>query len=124
MTFLDLPILLPQIKAGNLKPIAVGSPQRAATAKDVPTTAEVGMPEVLAENWYGMVAPGATPPAIIAALNKIATEAMRDPAVKEKLATQGADLIGDTPEQFRTFIASETAKWAKVIKDAGIQTEK
>ena len=124
MTFLDLPILLPQIKAGSLKPIAVGSPQRAATAKDVPTTAEVGMPEVLAENWYGMVAPGATPPAIIAALNKIATEAMRDPAVKEKLATQGADLIGDTPEQFRTFIASETAKWAKVIKDAGIQTEK
>ena len=124
MTFLDLPILLPQIKAGNLKPIAVGSPQRAATAKDVPTTAEVGMPEVLAENWYGMVAPGATPPAIIAALNKIATEAMRDPAVKEKLATQGADLIGDTPEQFRAFIASETAKWAKVIKDAGIPTEK
>jgi tripartite-type tricarboxylate transporter receptor subunit TctC len=124
MTFLDLPILLPQIKAGNLKPIAVGSPQRAATAKDVPTTAEVGMPEVLAENWYGMVAPGATPPAIIAALNKIATEAMRDPAVKEKLATQGAELIGDTPEHFRTFIASETAKWAKVIKDAGIPTEK
>jgi tripartite-type tricarboxylate transporter receptor subunit TctC len=124
MTFLDLPILLPQIKAGNLKPIAVGSPQRAATAKDVPTTAEVGMPEVLAENWYGMVAPGATPPAIIAALNKIATEAMRDPAVREKLATQGAELIGDTPEHFRTFIASETAKWAKVIKDAGIPTEK
>jgi tripartite-type tricarboxylate transporter receptor subunit TctC len=91
---------------------------------DVPTTAEVGMPEVLAENWYGMIAPGATPPAIIAALNKIATEAMRDPAVKEKLAVQGADLIGDTPEDFRAFIASETAKWAKVIKDANIQTEK
>jgi len=124
MTFLDLPILLPQIKAGSLKPIAIGSPQRAAAAMDVPTTAEVGMPEVLAENWYGMVAPGATPPAIIAALNKIATEAIRDPAVKEKLATQGADLIGDTPEHFRTFIASETTKWAKVIKDANIQTEK
>ena len=90
MTFLDLPILLPQIKAGSLKPIAIGSPQRAATAMDVPTTAEVGMPEVLAENWYGMVAPGATPPAIIAALNKIATEAMRDPAVKEKLADPGS----------------------------------
>ena len=124
MTFLDLPILLPQIKAGSLKPIAIGSPHRAAAAMDVPTTAEVGMPEVLAENWYGMVAPGATPPAIIAALNKIATEAVRDPAVNEKLATQGADLIGDTPEHFRTFIASETAKWAKVIEDAGIPTEK
>ena len=74
---------------------------------DVPTTAEVGMPDVLAENWYGMVAPGATPPAIVAALNRIATEAMRDPAVKEKLASQGAELIGDTPEHFRGFIEAE-----------------
>ena len=91
---------------------------------DVPTTAEVGMPDVLAENWYGMVAPGATPPAIIAALNKIATEAVRDPVVKEKLSSQGLELVGDTPEHFRSFIEAESAKWAKVIKDAGIQTEK
>ena len=124
MTFLDLPILLPQIRAGSLKAIAIGSPQRAATAMDVPTTAEVGMPDVLAENWYGMVAPGATPPAIIAALNKIATEAMRDPAVKEKLSSQGLELVGDTPEHFRSFIEAESAKWAKVIKDAHIPTEK
>ena len=124
MTFLDLPILLPQIKAGALRAIALGAPQRAATAPDVPTTAEVGMPNVLAENWYGMVAPGGTPPAIIAALNKIATEAMRDPRVKEKLAIQGAELVGDTPEHFRGFIESETAKWAEVIKDAGVETTK
>ena len=54
----------------------------------------------------------------------IATEAMRDPTVKEKLASQGAELIGDTPEHFRGFIAAEIAKWAKVIRDAGIATEK
>jgi tripartite-type tricarboxylate transporter receptor subunit TctC len=124
MTFLDLPILLPQIKSGALRAIALGAPQRAATAPDVPTTAEVGMPNVLAENWYGMVAPGGTPPAIIAALNKIATEAMRDPTVKEKLAIQGAELVGDTPERFRGFIESETAKWAEVIKEAGVETTK
>jgi tripartite-type tricarboxylate transporter receptor subunit TctC len=82
------------------------------------------MPDVLAENWYGMVAPGATPPAIIAALNRIATEAIRDPAVKEKLAGQGLELIGDTPEHFRGFIEAESAKWAKVIRDAHIPTEK
>jgi tripartite-type tricarboxylate transporter receptor subunit TctC len=124
MTFLDLPALLPQIRAGALRPIAIGSPQRAPTAMDVPTTAEVGMPDLLAENWYGMVAPAATPPAIVAALNRIATEAMRDPAVKEKLASQGAELIGDTPEHFLGFIDAETRKWAKVIKDAGVATEK
>jgi len=124
MVFLDLPVLLPQIRAGGLRAIALGAPQRAPTAIDVPTTAEVGVPDVLAENWYGMLAPAGTPPAIIARLNEIATEAMRDPAVKEKLAVQGAELVGDSPEHFRAFIESETAKWAKVIKDAGVPTEK
>ena len=57
MTFLDLPAILPHIKSGALRPIALGAPQRAPTAPDVPTTGELGMPEVLAENWYGMIAP-------------------------------------------------------------------
>ncbi len=124
MAFLDLPVLLPQIKAGSLRGIAIGSPQRAPTAMEVPTTAEAGMPDLRVENWYGMVAPAKTPPSIVAALNKIATEAMRDPAVKEKLASQGAELMGDSPEHFRGFIETEIAKWAKVIKDAGVATEK
>jgi tripartite-type tricarboxylate transporter receptor subunit TctC len=124
MVFLDLPVLLPQIKAGALHPIALGAPERAPTAMDVPTTAEVGMPDVLAENWYGMLAPAGTPPAIVAKLNQVTTEAMRDPAVKEKLAVQGAELIGDSPDHFHAFMESEIARWAKVIKDAGVPTEK
>jgi tripartite-type tricarboxylate transporter receptor subunit TctC len=124
MAFLDLPALLPQIKAGTVRAIALGAPERAPTAMEVPTTAEAGMPDLLAENWYGMVAPAGTPPAIVASLNKITAEAMRDPAVKAKLAVQGAELVGDTPEHFRGFIEAETAKWAKVIKDAGVATEK
>jgi tripartite-type tricarboxylate transporter receptor subunit TctC len=124
MVFLDLPVLLPQIKAGKLKPIAVGAPQRVASAPDVPTTAEAGMPNLLTENWYGMVAPAKTPPNIVAALNKAAVEAMKDPAVIEKLSSQGAILAGDSPEHFAAFIDSETKKWAKVIKDAGVQTTK
>ena len=124
MVFLDLPVLLPQIKAGKIKPIAVGAPKRVAGAPDVPTTAEVGMPNLLTENWYGMVAPAKTPPQVIAALNKAAVEAMKDPAVIDKLASQGATLVGNTPDEFRAYIASETAKWAKVIKDAGVQTTK
>ena len=124
MTFLDLPAILPHIRSGMLKPIALGTTARAPTAPDVPTTVELGMPELRIENWYGMVAPAGTPPAIVATLNKITTTALADPAVKEKLAEQGLTTVGDTPEQFRAFIASETAKWAKVIKDAGVQTSK
>ena len=124
MTFLDLPVILPQIKAGNLRPIALGAKTRAPQAPDVPTTAEVGMPDLLIENWYGMVAPSATPPDIIAKLNRITTEAMSDPNVKEKLADQGLTLVPQTPDQFRDYIAAETKKWAKVIKDAGVETSK
>jgi tripartite-type tricarboxylate transporter receptor subunit TctC len=124
MVFLDLPILLPQIKAGGVRAIALGAPVRAPTAMDVPTTTEVGMPDLQAENWYGMVAPAGTPAPIVERLNQIVTEAMRDPAVKEKLAVQGAELIGDSPEHFHAFMESETARWAKVIKDAGVVIEK
>ena len=66
MVFLDLPVLLPQIKAGTLRPIAIGSPERAPTAMEVPTLTEVGMPDLRIENWYGMVAPAGTPAPIVA----------------------------------------------------------
>lgn len=124
MVFLDLPILLPQINAGKLKPIAVGTPNRVPSAPNVPTTTEVGMAGLQTENWYGMVAPAKTPPAIVAALNKATVEALKDPDVISKLSSQGAILVGDTPDQFRAFIGTEIAKWAKVIKDAGVHTEK
>ena len=65
MAFLDLPVILPHIKAGILRPIALGAPKRAPTSPDVPTTAEVGMPDLLIENWYGMIAPGGTPEKIV-----------------------------------------------------------
>src|SRR6185312_12763312 len=123
MVFLDLPILLPQIRSGGLRAIAIGAPERAPTAMDVPTTTELGMPELQAENWYGMVAPAGTPAPIVERLNQIATEAMHDPDVNEKLAIQGATLVGDSPAHFHAFIESEIARWAKVIKDAGVVTE-
>ena len=124
MTFLDLPVLLPHIKAGTLRGIALGAPQRAPTAPDVPTTAEVGMPDLLIENWYGMIAPAKTPDTVVAAINRIANEAMADPGVKAKLADQGLTVAGDTPEHFRLYIEAETKKWAKVIKDAGLEMVK
>jgi tripartite-type tricarboxylate transporter receptor subunit TctC len=122
MAFLDVPAVLAQVDAGTLRAIAVAAPERVPSAPNVPTAAEAGLPGLLAENWYGMVAPAHTPPSIVAALNKAALEAMQDPGVSSKLLSQGATLAGDTPDQFRAFIASETAKWATVIKDAGIAT--
>jgi tripartite-type tricarboxylate transporter receptor subunit TctC len=124
MTFLDLPVILPHIKAGSLRGLALGAKERAPTAPDIPTTAEAGMPDLLIQNWYGMIAPAATPPAVIATLNRIANEAMADPQVKAKMADQGLTLAGDTPEHFHAFIEAETTRWAKVIKDAGVETTK
>src|SRR5258706_7667672 len=102
--------------------MALGARKRSPTAPDVPTTAEVGMPDLLIENWYGMIAPGGTPEKIVKELNRITNEAMADPGVKAKLGDQGLTVAGDTPEHFRGFIESESKKWAKVIKDAGLQT--
>jgi len=124
MAFFDMPILLPQIQAKTLRPIAIGSLTRAPTAPDIPTLAEAGFADMHIENWYGMVAPKGTPPQVVAALHRLTTQAMADPAVKEKLAAQGATLVGDTPEHFRQFIVDETGRWAKVIKDAGVETAK
>ena len=124
MAFLDLPVILPHIKSGMLRPIALGARKRAPTSPEVPTTAEVGMPDLLIENWYGMIAPAGTPANIVNLLNRVTNEAMGDPKVAQKLADQGLTVAGDTPEHFRDYIGAETKKWAKVIKDAGIGTAK
>ncbi len=124
MTFLDLPVILPQIKAGNLKPIALGARERAKQAPDVPTTAEVGMPELLIENWYGMIGPAGLPRDMLDKINRVAVEAMSDPNVKDKLADQGLTLVPQTPEEFRAFIASEATKWSNVVKKAGLEAAK
>lgn len=121
MVFLDIPVLLPQVQSGKVKPIAIGSRERAASLPDVPTTGEVGLPQIEAENWYGMVAPAATPPSVIARLHKVTAEALKAPEVKEKLASQGAILVGNTPEEFAAYIQSEIDKWAKVAKAANIK---
>jgi tripartite-type tricarboxylate transporter receptor subunit TctC len=121
MVFLDIPVLLPQVKAGKVKPIAIGSRERASSLPDVPTTSEVGLPQIQAENWYGMVAPAATPPAVIAKLHKAATDALKSAEVKDKLAPQGAILVGNSPEEFAAYIQSEIDKWGKVAKTANIK---
>jgi tripartite-type tricarboxylate transporter receptor subunit TctC len=123
MVFLDLPVLLPQVRAGKLKPIAIGAKTRASALPDVPTTAEVGYPQIVAENWYGMVAPAATPPGVAETLHKAAAAALRDPGVQEKLSSLGLMLVGNSPDEFAAYVKSETEKWAGVVKAAGIKPQ-
>ncbi|WP_137045567.1 tripartite tricarboxylate transporter substrate binding protein [Pseudolabrys sp. FHR47] len=124
MAFFDLPVLLPHVQAGKLRAIAIGAPKRSAAAPDVPTTAEAGMGELQAENWYGMVAPAKTPAAVIQILNKAAIEAMKDAEVIDRMNKVGAKLVGNSPEEFRSYITAETEKWTRVIKAAYIPVSK
>jgi tripartite-type tricarboxylate transporter receptor subunit TctC len=119
MMFADIPVLLPHVQSGAIRALAVGSKTRAPALPNVPTLAELGLPQVEAENWYGMVAPAGTPPAIIAKLHAAIVGALRAPEVKERLSTQGAVLIGNSPEEFLAYIKAETAKWAGVVKSSG-----
>ncbi len=123
MMFADIPVLLPHVKAGTLRPLAVGSAQRVPMLPDVPTTSEQGLPAVAAENWYGIVAPAATPPAIVAKLNATIVAALRSPEVRDKLVPIGAILVGDTPEEFKAYILSEEKKWAEVVRVSGAKLD-
>lgn len=117
--FADIPVLLSHVREGTLRALAVGSAERAEILPEVPTTAELGWPDVTAENWYGFVAPPGTPEEIVETLNAAILEALDDPAVAEALQAQGATLIGSTPAEFGDYIASEIAKWREVVETSG-----
>ena len=121
MVFLDLPVLLPQVQAGKLKAIALATAKRSEQLKDVPTMTEVGFPQIEADNWYGMVAPAATPAAVVAKIHAAAVEAMKHPEVKDKLAKLGATLIGNSSAEFAAYLRSEIDKWGKVGKAANVR---
>jgi tripartite-type tricarboxylate transporter receptor subunit TctC len=121
--FADIPILLPHVKAGTFKALGIGSTKRSAALPDLKTFGEQGLPEVLADNWYGLIAPIATPPDIIAKLNKVANEAAKSKEVIDKLAVQGVDAEGSTPEVFAKMIEDETRKWGEVIRATGIKLD-
>jgi tripartite-type tricarboxylate transporter receptor subunit TctC len=119
--FADIPVLLANVRAGKLRALGIGSRTRTALLPEVPTMAELGMPLVEADNWYGMVAPAATPPAILAKLHAAAVAALHSAEVKEKLAAQGAIAVGNPAAEFQAYAKSETVRWGKVIAGAGIK---
>ena len=112
-----------QVLSGKIRVIAVTSRERLDTLKDVPTIAESGFGDFEAAAWFGLVATGGSPPAAIARLNAEANKALKAQEVREKLIAQGMYPIGTAPEQFDAHIRSEMAKYAKVIKEAGIKVD-
>jgi tripartite-type tricarboxylate transporter receptor subunit TctC len=121
--FADAPVLLPHIQGGKLKPLAVAATQRNPVLPDVPTLIEEGYADTVCDNWYGLLAPAKTPPAVVSKLNAALRTALEDPVLKEKLVKVGAVPTPSTPDEFATFLRSELARWGKVIREKGI-TEK
>jgi tripartite-type tricarboxylate transporter receptor subunit TctC len=117
----DLPVLIAQIQAGTLVPIGAAADKRDALLPDVPTLNEQGYPNTDASNWYALLAPAKTPPAVIAKLNKAVNDALNDPEVHEKLVKAGATPVGGTPEALGAFMKSEYEKWGKVVAERGIK---
>lgn len=113
----------PHIKAGKVKPLAVTSAKRLASFSQLPTIAESGVPGYDSVGWYGIVVPSQTPAQIVQSLSVAIANALRSADVKEKLSAQAAEPVGGTPAEFRAHISAESAKWAKVIKAAGIRAE-
>jgi tripartite-type tricarboxylate transporter receptor subunit TctC len=121
--FATMPAAMPHVKSGKLVPVAVTSAKRSRALPDLPTIAESGVPGYEASTWYGLLAPAHTPGAAIARLHDGVVAILAKPALREKLAGQGFEPVGDSPEEFAAYIRSEIAKWSKVIRDAGIRAE-
>ncbi|HEY4920719.1 MAG TPA: tripartite tricarboxylate transporter substrate binding protein [Xanthobacteraceae bacterium] len=119
--FADAPVLMPQIRAGKLKALAIAAEQRNPVLPDVPTLAEEGYADTVTNNWYGLLAPAKTPPAIIARLNRAMRAALADQDVRQKLVNVGAVPAPTTPEEFAQFLRDELARWGKVIREKGIK---
>jgi tripartite-type tricarboxylate transporter receptor subunit TctC len=114
---------MPQIKAGKLIALGVTGRTRLPSAPEYPTIAELGHPGFEVTSWYGVVGPAHMPPSVVAKLNAAIVEALSTPLVREQLVRQGLDPIGSTPIEFAAHLKRETARWARVIKTAGIKAD-
>ena len=123
ITFEALLSTLPYVKTGKLKAIAVTTSTRSSLLPDIPTIAEAGLPGYDANNWYGFLAPARTPEPVIAILHREITRVLRMPDVTEKLASVGAEPVGNTPEAFSTVIRTDVAKWKRIVQETGAKVE-
>lgn len=119
----NMPALLPQVKAGNLRALAVPSDQRATAAPDIPTFDEAGEKGFVVMAWKGLMAPAGTDPAIIERLHAAVVKALQDPQLRQRFQDLGAEPLGSSPAEFATQIAEETVWWGKLVKSTGTKIE-
>lgn len=123
LVFQTIPAAVPFIQAGKLRALAVCSEERHPLFPDLPTASESGLPGFEINTWYGMLAPAATPRAVIDKLHAVLVQTLQDAAIRKRLTELGLDAAPDTPEQFGALIKADAVKWGKVIKTAGVVAE-
>ena len=114
--------LSPQVKAGRLRGLAITGPKRSPSFPDLPAIAET-VPGYEVVNWFGILAPAGTPRAVVARINQAMNAALASPTLRQRLAAQGADVVGGTPESFGNVIRADFAKWGKVVKASGARVD-
>jgi tripartite-type tricarboxylate transporter receptor subunit TctC len=119
----SLSSVLAHVRTGKLRALGVSSAQRVAALPDIPTIAEAGVPGYESAQWYGLFAPAGTPQEIVAWVHRETIAALRAPAMKERLATEGLEVVGNAPDEFATLIKADIAKWTKLVKAAGISPQ-
>ena len=123
MYFGTTPSTVPHVRAGRLRALAVTSAQRSRATPDIPTMSETALPGFEQSAWHGLLAPAATPPAVIAKLNAEVMRVLRMPDTVERMAAQGVDVVGNSPAEFAAFIKQDVVKYQKLVKSAGIRVE-
>jgi tripartite-type tricarboxylate transporter receptor subunit TctC len=113
----------PHAKAGRVRALAVTSPKRSPAAPDVPTLAEAGVAGCEISEWNALLAPAGTPAAVVERLHREVTKILAEPAMRQRLAELGAEVVGSTPAELAAFLKSEIAKWAEVVKTANIKAD-
>jgi tripartite-type tricarboxylate transporter receptor subunit TctC len=121
--FFTVSAALPFMAGGRVRFLAIASPQRSPLAPDLPTTAEAGMPGMLATTWFGVMVPHGTSPAIVEKLYVTFASGLKQPEVRERILRQGFDIVGSTPAEFGAFVRAEIPKWAKVVKASGARVD-
>jgi tripartite-type tricarboxylate transporter receptor subunit TctC len=123
MAILNLPPALPHVKSGKLKALGVSTSKRSAAVPDLPTIAESGLPGYAATAWYGVLAPTGTSREIILKLNTEIVKSLRTDEMKKRIASDGGEVIGSTPEEFTAVMKTDIAKWAKVVQASGARVD-
>jgi tripartite-type tricarboxylate transporter receptor subunit TctC len=121
--FGNLPVALPHVRSGKVLALATTTAKRSPLAPEIPTMSEGGIKDFEMATWYGMLAPAGTPPELVAKIQRDAARVLSDSATRERLTNMGVDLVLNTPDEFKAYLASEIARYTQIIKSAGLKAQ-